>query len=127
MEIPKQATYGKTVPLRLTLQNVGDERAAYVIGGNPSHDFVITTPDGDGVWNWNCAKVGPDVLYGSYLKPGEEIECVEEWQQVNVSGEPVPPGAYLVCGTLHIGPYESFGDELYQLETKPHRLEILKR
>ena len=46
MEIPTQATYGKTVPLKLTLRNVGDKSVAFLLGGNPYHDFVITTSDG---------------------------------------------------------------------------------
>ena len=125
IEIPTKVTYGESVPLRLTLQNVGDERAAYVIGGKPYHDFVITTPDGDGVWNWNCAKVGPDVLYGSYLKPGEEREYVGEWQQVNIRGEPVSPGIYLVHGVLETGAIDAPTSE--SDITEPYHLEILKR
>ena len=49
-----------------------------------------------------------------------------EWEQVDYKGEPVPPGDYLVYGALHTGPYEPPESDLYRLETKSHRLEILK-
>ena len=89
MEVPTQATYGKTVPLKLTLRNVGDKSVAFLQGGKPYHDFVITTSDGKAVWYWGCAQYRFDVLGIGNLEPGEEKEFVEEWQQVNVSGEPV--------------------------------------
>ena len=126
MEVPQQASYGEAVPLKLILQNVGDETASFVINGNLPEDFVITTPDGKGVWYWSCSRFGPDAIYGLYMDPGEKREFVDEWEQVNHKGEPVPPGDYLVYGTMGIGPFEPSEFDLYQLETPPHRLEILK-
>ena len=38
------------------------------------------------------------------LEPGEELEFVGEWEQVDNRGEPVPPGVYLVRGGLNLGP-----------------------
>ena len=125
MEIPTQATYGETVPLKLTLRNVGDKPVAFLLGGNPYHDFVITTPDGEGVWYWRCTRYSYDVLGGGNLEPGEEIEFAEEWQQVNIRGEPVPPGIYLVRGVLETGAIDAPTSESHV--TKPHRLEVLKR
>ena len=125
MEIPKQATYGKTVPLKLTLRNVGDKSVAFLLGGNPYHDFVITTPDGKAVWYWGCAQYRFDVLGIGNLEPGEEKAFVEEWQQVNVSGEPVSPGIYLVHGVLETGAIEVLLTSETHV-TMPHRLEVLK-
>ena len=124
MEIPTKVTYGETVPLKLTLQNVGDKPVAFLLGGNPYHDFVITTPDGEGVWYWRCTRYSYDVLGGGNLEPGEEIEFVEEWQQVNIRGEPVPPGIYFVYGVLETGEIEVPRAESHV--TIPHQLEILK-
>ena len=107
MEVPTQATYGKTVPLKLTLRNVGDKSVAFLLGGNPYHDFAITTSDGKAVWYWGCAQYRFDVLGIGNLEPGEEKAFVEEWQQVNVSGEPVSPGIYLVHGVLETGAIEA--------------------
>ena len=124
MEVPTQATYGKTVPLKLTLRNVGDKSVAFLLGGNPYHDFAITTPDGKAVWYWGCAQYRFDVLGFGNLEPGEEKAFVEEWQQVNVSGEPVPPGVYLVHGVLETGAIDAPTSESHV--NKPHQLEVLK-
>ena len=126
MEVPTQATYGKTVPLKLTLRNVGDKSVAFLQGGKPYHDFVITTSDGKAVWYWGCAQYRFDVLgFGVNLEPGEEKEFVEEWQQVNISGEPVSPGVYLVHGVLETGAIEVLWRS-FTIETKPHRLPTWK-
>ena len=124
MEVPTQATYGKTVPLKLTLRNVGDKSVAFLQGGKPYHDFVITTSDGKAVWYWGCAQYRFDVLGIGNLEPGEEKAFVEEWQQVNVSGEPVSPGIYLVHGVLETGAIDAPTSESHV--TEPHQLEVLK-
>ena len=43
---------------------------------------------------------------------------------MNVSGEPVPPGIYLVHGVLETGAIEVPRAETHV--TEPHRLEVLK-
>ena len=124
MEVPTQATYGKTVPLKLALRNVGDKSVAFLQGRKPYHDFVITTSDGKAVWYWGCAQYRFDVLGIGNLEPGEEKAFVEEWQQVNIRGEPVSPGVYLVHGVLQTGAIEVPRAESHV--TEPHRLEVLK-
>ena len=127
MEVPPQASYGEPVPLKLTLENGSDETVSFILGGGPPHDFIVVTTDGEYVWHWECAaaRILPIRLWS--LDPGEKLQYTGEWQQVNYKGEPVPPGDYLVYGALHTGPYEPPESDLYQLETPPHRLEVLKR
>ena len=52
------------------------------------------------------------------LEPGEELEFVGEWEQVNNRGEPVPPGAYLVRGVLDLEPPETLVTEAHELEVR---------
>ena len=74
------------------------------LGGRPPYDFEVSTPDGEQVWNWKCGKIINQPGDGKTLEPGEELEFVGEWEQVDNRGEPVPPGVYLVRGGLNLGP-----------------------
>ena len=126
MEVPPQASYGEPVPLKLTLENIGEETVRFILGGGLHHDFVITTPDGEPVWHWSCGRLGTLQIWSKSLEPRENLQYMAEWEQVDYKGEPVPPGDYLVYGALHTGPYEPPESDLYRLKTKSHRLEILK-
>ena len=104
LEVVSQAPYGETVRMKLTLRNVSDGMANLVLGGRPPYDFEVSTPDGEQVWHWKCGKIINQPLDGKTLEPGEELEFVGEWEQVDNRGEPVPPGVYLVRGGLNLGP-----------------------
>ena len=85
----------------------------------PPHDFIITTADGEEVWNWQCARVRQLPLDGGTLLPGEKLEFVGEWEQVNSRGEPVPAGDYLIRGVLNMESPE-------RLVTPPHELRVFQ-
>ena len=102
MEVVDQATQGETVPMKLRLRNVSDESVSFSLGGRPPHDFRISTPDGRPVWNWKCGRVTLSVLDGETLAPGEELEFIGDWEQVDNLGDPVPPGAYVLSGILEL-------------------------
>ena len=104
LEVVSQAPYGETVRMKLTLRNVSDGMVNLVLGGRPPYDFEVSTPDGEQVWHWKCGKITNLPLDSKTLEPGEELEFVGEWEQVDNRGEPVPPGAYLVRGMLNFGP-----------------------
>ena len=104
LEVVSQAPYGETVRMKLTLRNVSDGTVNLVLGGRPPYDFEVSTPDGEQVWNWECGKIIDQPLDGKTLEPGEELEFVGEWEQVDNRGEPVPPGVYLVRGGLNLDP-----------------------
>ena len=90
--------------IKLTLRNVSDGTVNLVLGGRPPYDFEVSTPDGEQVWHWECGKIINQPLDGKTLEPGEELEFVGEWEQVDNRGEPVPPGVYLVRGGLNLDP-----------------------
>ena len=119
LELVPQAPYGETVEMKLTLRNVGDGPVSFLLGGLPAYDFVVSTPDGELVWHWMCAKITLLSLDPETLEPGEELEFVGKWEQIDNRGEPVPPGTYLVRGVLNLDPPE-------KLVTEAHELEVLE-
>ena len=124
LEVVTQVAYGETVQMKLTLRNVTDGPLKLVLGGVPAYDFVVTTPDGDGVWRWKCGRIIQSVLDSRTLAPGEELEFVGEWEQVDNQGEPVPTGVYVVSGDVDVGPPNSGPPEV--VVTAAHQLEVLK-
>ena len=119
LEVMSQAPYGETMRTKLTLRNVSDGTVNLVLGGRPPYDFEVTTPDGQQVWHWNCGKIIEEPLDSKTLEPGEELEFIGEWEQVDNRGESVPPGAYLVRGVLNLEPPE-------KLVTETHKLDVLE-
>ena len=119
VEAASKAPYGDTVLLKLTLRNTSDEPVQFVTGGRPPHDFIVTSADGEEVWNWLCARNQLLPLDGRTLQPGEGLEFVGEWEQVDNRGEPVPAGKYLIRGVLDMEPPE-------RLVTQPHELRVLQ-
>ncbi len=119
VEAASTAPYGDTVFLKLKLRNTSYKPIRFFTGGRPPHDFIITTADGEEVWNWQCARVRQLPLDGRKLLPGEKLEFVGEWEQVNSRGEPVPAGDYLIRGVLNMESPE-------RLVTPPHELRVFQ-
>ena len=106
LEVEDQTSYGETVQLKLKLRNASDDPIAFNLGGSPPHDFVVYTPVGEQVWHWKCARFTLAVLDSETLEPGQAMELIGEWEQVDNRGKPVPPGTYLVRGILDLEPPE---------------------
>ena len=124
LEVVPQTPYGETVEIKLILRNVSDEPVSFILGGRPPFDFVVSTPDGEQVWHWKCGKITNLPLDSETLEPGEELEFVGEWEQVDNRGEPVPPGTYLMLGVLNVG--RPNAGPAGVLITTAHALEVLK-
>ena len=118
LEVVSQAPYGQTVQMKLTLRNVSDGAVNFVLGGRPPYDFEVTTPDGEQVWHWKCGKITLQPLDGKTLEPGEDLEFIGEWEQVDNLGEPVAHGVYLVRGGVNLGLPDK------KLVTDAHGLEV---
>ena len=116
LELVPQAPYGETVEMKLTLRNAGDEPVSFYLGGSPAYDFVVSTTDGELVWHWMCAKFALASLGNETLEPGEELEFIGEWEQIDNRGEPVPPGVYSVRAGLNLDPPEKLVTEARELE-----------
>ena len=123
LDVVSQAPYGETVQMKLTLRNVSDGTVSFVLGGRPPYDFEVSTPDGEQVWHWKCGTIIEEPLDGKTLEPGEELEFVGEWEQVDNRGEPVPPGTYVVRGVLTLGQTD-LGPPDEVLVTETHELQV---
>ena len=119
LEAASQVAYGKTVHMKLTLRNISDEPAQFYMGGIPAHDFAVATADGENIWRWQCGQIILAAMVGETLEPGEELELVGEWEQVDNKAEPVPAGTYLIKGILKMEHPE-------KLVTPSHELKVLK-
>ena len=118
LEVVSQAPYGEPVQMKLTLQNVSDEPVSFFLGGWPAYDFVVSTPDGEQVWHWMCAKFTLASLNIETLEPREDLEFIGEWEQIDNRGEPVPPGVYSVRAVLNLDPPEKLVTEAHELEVQ---------
>ena len=116
LEVESKAPSGEPVEMKLTLQNVSNEAVSFSLGGSPAYDFVVSTADGEYVWHSMCAKFALALLGSETLGPGEELEFVGEWEQVDNRGEPVPPGTYLVRAVLNLESPEKLVTEVQKVE-----------
>ena len=105
--------------MKLRLRNASDWPVSFSLGGRPPHDFVVSTPEGKQVWHWKCARVILLPLDSKTLEPGQQLEFVGEWKQVDSRGEPVPLGTYQVRGVLEMRHPE-------RLVTPHHEIEVLR-
>ena len=119
VDVASTAPYGDTVFLKLKLRNTSYKPFRFFTAGRPAHDFVITTADGEEVWNWQCARVREWPLFENTLLPGQKLEFVGEWEQVDSRGEPVSAGDYLTRGILDMESPE-------RLVTPPHKLRVFQ-
>ena len=117
LEIPAEVSIGTPVPIRLKVKNVGDYTINLSLGGDPSHDVVVTGQDDREIWRWSHWRYIHDSLLVTSLLPNEERVFEAEWSQRNSFGLPALPGTYRVRGILHTEPRQ-------QLETEPKTLLI---
>jgi len=102
LEISSIVRYGETVTMKFTVENTSEQPVRLALGGRPPFDFIVTTLEDDDVWNSLCGQIVLAVLGSATLNPGEELEFEAQWEQVDNSGIPVPPGAYSVRGVLNM-------------------------
>ncbi len=117
VEAPAQVQHGKTVDLKLIIQNL-TPTPAHIYGGTNSVDFAITNKAGENLWYWQCGKVNQMDLRSQNVSPSEPLEFTGHWEQIDTKGYPVPPGVYLIKGVLDMEYPE-------KLVTAPISIEIL--
>lgn len=109
---------GAPVPIKLLVTN---ETSApldlYLRGREVTFDIAITDATGDGVWRRLEGEVVEAILQLRTLAPGEELELSHAWDQKSQLGNPVPPGRYVVRGSV-------LTDGTTTLESPPATLEI---
>lgn len=121
LEAPRTAAAGTPVPITIRVKN---ETSApldlYLRGRDVTFDIIVADSTGDVV----CRKLGGEVtqaiLQLRTLAPGEVLEMSDTWDQRSRRGTPVPPGKYMVRGSI-------LTDGRTTLESGPAVLEITSR
>lgn len=117
VEAQPQARYGETVDLKLIIRNRTPE-PAHIYGGTNSFGFVVTNERGENVWFWECGKIYTLELQSQRITPDRPLEFTGRWEQIDIKGNPVPPGDYEIRGTFGMEHPE-------RLVTDPVAIEIL--
>lgn len=103
LEAPDGVRAGEPVPLRLVLENHGDRAVAVELGGAPiAFDFVVVGPDGSEVWRRLEGMPVEAILQLHTLGPGEALEFLDRWDQLDRRRRRVRPGDYRVRGVLPV-------------------------
>ena len=118
VESAPQVPYGETLSLKLVLRNSSEDTVRFYRGGRPSYNFVVSKSDGTEVWHWLCAKFRHLPLDTETLEPGESLELIGEWEQVDNQGNSVPAGEYEVRGVLFLEPPERLVTSSYKVKVR---------
>ena len=101
LEAPARAPLGEPVPLVFTATNPGESPVAlYLMGRDPTADFEATDSQGRKVWSRLHGQVGMAPLRLLSLDAGQRLSFRHEWNQLSDTGNPVPPGSYVIRAVL---------------------------
>lgn len=103
LELPARVSRGARIPIRLTLENRGDEPVEVGLGGRPpAFDFVVARQDGTVVWSRLHEQAIAAILQPRRIAPGEALHFEDTWNQRDNRRRQVSPGTYSVVGVLHV-------------------------
>lgn len=101
LDVPAEARVGLPLPITLRVENAGDRPIdLYLRGRTIAFDIVVRREDGEVVWRRLEHEVIPAILRLETLAPRQVLELHTEWNLETGTGSPVPPGSYVVQGTL---------------------------
>jgi hypothetical protein len=98
---PATARAGEPVRLVLRVSNTGDRPITLYLQGRPTaFDLVVQGGGGRIVWRRLLGATVSTILGIRTLEPGKAIEFEDTWRQQTTSDEPVPPGTYMISGSI---------------------------
>jgi hypothetical protein len=101
LAVPGQCLTGESVPIRLTIENAGEQSLdLYLLGRTITFDVIVTRAGGDTVWRRLEGAIVPAILRIETLAPGATIELTDTWDQRDDRGLAVPPGDYGIHAEL---------------------------
>jgi hypothetical protein len=101
LDLPREVRAGQPVPIAIRVENTGTRPLdLYLRGRTIAFDIFVTRPKGDVVWQRLKDEIIPAIIQLKVLGPGEVLELKDEWHQRDHRGKPVPPGSYLVRGSI---------------------------
>ena len=123
LEFQRNVPLGQPVLIEVVLTNVGDDAAEVEHGFPINEDVLVFTSDGDEVWT---KRRGAHAGVGgsTRLEPGGQIRAQTLWEQRDLDGFELPPGCYLVRGSMHIADASGGIPGRMDLATEPYELVI---
>lgn len=101
VEVPGSVRTGERVPVVLRLVNKTERQVTLLLQGRPIvFDVTVAREDGAVVWRRLEGQVSGAILALRVLAPAESLTFEAEWDGRAASGAPVPPGRYVVTGSL---------------------------
>jgi hypothetical protein len=89
------------VPLVFTVVNAGKSPVTLnLLGREPRADFRVSDARGRSIWSLLRGETAMAALRLFPLEPGKGLSFRHRWNQHADSGQPVPPGDYLVRAVL---------------------------
>lgn len=121
LEIDPVVRASEAVPMRLVLENRGDEPVDVELTGRPpAFDFRVLTGTGKEVWRRLDGVAISLILQPVTLEPGETLDFIHRWDQQDQVGRPVPPGSYRAQAILPVvEPHDGWRTELVEFRIIP--------
>lgn len=121
LHAPDNARVGEMIPITICVENkTAETLELYLLGREPTYDFIVNARDGDVVWRRLEGEVVQAIVRFQVLAPGEALEFTDRWNQRDNSGEPVAPGSYTIRGVV-------LSDGSSTLESPPVSLRISRK
>lgn len=125
LHVPREVRVFQQAPLAIEIKNVADQNADLWLGGNPSHDFLVSAGSAKEIWRMTNEFAVQELLLKKTFTAGETLRLEGNWNQrtnrklySENSGLWVLPGAYQVRGFINVG------DPSEQIEIGPLPLRI---
>jgi len=87
---------GEAVGMRLTVRNTGGTPQVVTFMSAQRFEFIVRRARGDEVWRWSHDKAFTQAIETAQLRPRQTMTFSETWDQRDLQGRPVDPGAYEV-------------------------------
>lgn len=97
----RTARVGESIPITLRMENKSSAPLElYLLGREPTYDFIVTASDGELVWRRLDGEIVPAILRVEVLEPGQVLKFRDTWDQRDNAGELVAPGFYVIRGAV---------------------------
>lgn len=91
---------GAAVRMTLVVRNTGPAPVGLMFTSGQRAEFIVRRPRGDEVWRWSHDKAFTQAIQTLPLRPQEPLTIAETWDQRDLQGRPVDPGAYEVIAVF---------------------------
>lgn len=95
-----QIKSGQPVRMTFTVVNTSGHPVTYNFSTGQRFDVTATNAAGTAVWDWAAPKRFSQNLVSLPLPPGKSLTYRAVWNGRDLSGHPVPPGAYTLTAHL---------------------------